>query len=343
VAAQNFFGLDIGTSSIKVVQLTKVKQGAKLLAAGAIPSPGRGMLTESPVEQEAICEAIKKIVHEARVSTNRVVSALAESQIFTRVIEMPVLTDRELTSAIKWEADQHLPVPISEVSLAWQVLARPEKITADARMLVLLIAAPLSLVEKHLKILEAAGLKSEALETENLALTRALVDQNSPTTLILSIGAFTTDICIARAGVLVSTRSIATGGNLLTRAISSELDFEIAQAEEYKKTYGLLEEQLEGKVFAALRPVMEIIVGEVRKTVTTYQSRFPDDAVKQMILAGGGAKLPGIVVYLAQAFGMEVQIGDPWYNLIKDHTKEPEIGESRPIFTIATGLARRGL
>ncbi|RPI50394.1 MAG: type IV pilus assembly protein PilM, partial [Deltaproteobacteria bacterium] len=254
MAAQNFFGLDIGTSSIKVVWLGKESQGIKLLAANSAPSPARGMLTESPTDQEALAQAIKKVQQDAKISTNKVVSALPESQIFTRVIDMPVLTDKELASAIRWEADQYLPVPVNEVSIAWQVLTRPEKVSPNSRMQVLLIAAPLGLVDKHIAILSKAGLKAVSLETENLAIVRALVDRNSPTSLILSLGAFTTDICIAKGGVLVSTRSIATAGNSLTRSISAELNFEAAQAEEYKKTYGLLEDQLDGKVFAAMRP-----------------------------------------------------------------------------------------
>lgn len=340
MAAQFFFGLDIGTSAIKVVWLDKTSQNFKLLAASSIASPARGMLTESPVDQEAIAQAIKKVCHDARISTNKVVSALPESQIFTRVIEMPVLTDKELASAIRWEADQYLPVPVNEVSLAWQVLTKPEKISANSRMQVLLIAAPLSLVEKHMSVLTQAGLKPLSLETENMAIVRALVDKNSPTSLILSLGAFTTDICIAKSGILVSTRSIATAGNSLSRAIASELNFEVAQAEEYKKTYGLLEDQLDGKVFGAIRPVFEIIVGEIKKTMAVYQTKFADDPVKQVIVAGGGANLPGVAIYLTRALGLEVQIGDPWFNLVQNE-KESQAAEVRPVYTVATGLAKK--
>jgi type IV pilus assembly protein PilM len=209
-------------------------------------------------------------------------------------------------------------------------------------MQVLLIAAPLSLVEKHMSILAKANLKPLSMETENLAIVRALVDRNSPTSLILSLGAFTTDICIAKSGVLVSTRSIATAGSSMTRAIAAELNFELAQAEEYKKTYGLLEDQLDGKVFAAIRPVFEIIVGEVKKSMTLYQSKFTDDLVKQVIVAGGGANLPGVAIYLTRALGLEVQIGDPWFNLIKDN-KLAQNAEARPVYTLATGLAKKEL
>ena len=341
MAAQDFFGLDIGTSSIKVVQIASSGSTKRLVAVGLVPSPARGMLSESQVDQEAIANAIKKLVSDAGIKTSNVASALAESQIFTRVIEMPVLTDRELNSAIRYEAEQYIPVPVSEVSLAWKVLYRPLEATSEAKMDVLLIAAPLSLVEKHTRVLKLANLKPVALETEIVAMTRALVDPNSPTSLVVSTGAFTTDICIVRNGILSFTRSISTGGDALTRAIATELDFEQPQAEEYKKTYGLLEDQLESKILATLKPVFEIIVSEVKKSMLNFQTKSKGDPVKRVILAGGGAKLPGITTYLASELGLEVAVGDPWYQIAKESMVDKRLAEDRAVFAVSTGLAIR--
>jgi len=220
MAAQEYFGLDVGTSSIKAVQVKKEGIVAKLVTAGYIAAPTKKVLSESAVDQESVAAAISRLISSLKISTGNVISALPESQIFTRVIEMPILNDRELASAIKWEAEQYIPVPLTEVNLAWRVLSRPVKIEAGAKMEILLIAAPKVLVEKHVKILKMAGLNPVGLETEVVAMTRALVDKASPTTVIVSIGAYTTDICIARMGILSSTRSIATGGEALSKAIA---------------------------------------------------------------------------------------------------------------------------
>jgi type IV pilus assembly protein PilM len=339
--ANKFFGLDIGTSSIKAVELTqKDKNTWWLSRAGEVQSLKQGLVSESQVDKEHLVDSIRKLVKEARISTNNVVCALPESQIFTRVISMPILTDKELASAIRWEAEQYIPVPLSDVSLAWQVLSRPDKPSSDAKMDLLLIAAPLILVDKYLDILKMSGLKPLALETELLAMTRALVVPNSPTTLVVSIGAFTTDITITKSGVLTFTRSIATGGDALTRALETELGFEKLQAEEYKKNYGLLEDQLDGKIYAVLKPVFQIIVGEIKKALTNYAVKAPDDPVKRAVVCGGGVKMPGAVVYLASELAMEVQVGDPWTQVAKESIN-PKLAEDRAIYAVATGLAMK--
>jgi type IV pilus assembly protein PilM len=341
MAAQDFFGLDVGTSSIKAVQVKREGIVSKLVTAGYIVAPIKKVLSESAVDQESIASAISKLISSLKISTSNVVSALPESQIFTRVIEMPILNDRELASAIKWEAEQYIPVPLTEVNLAWQVLSRPVKVEAGAKMEVLLIAAPKVLVEKHVKILKMAGLNPVGLETEVVAAVRALVDKASPTTVVISIGAYTTDICIARMGILSSTRSIATGGEALTKAIAEDLGFDQAQAEEYKKTYGLLENELEGKIMATIKPVFEVIVGEIKKAILAYESKKSGDQVKRVILSGGGGKLPGAIEYLVSEFGLEVQLGDPWFFLEKGPYISKQLLEDRPLFAIATGLALR--
>src|SRR3989338_10854900 len=111
--AAQFFGLDIGSTSLKVVQMEKIGKGVKLEALGTCPSPPRGFYSESPADQEALVVAIKKLVAEAKISTKRVNTALPESQIFTQVRQMPSLSDNELASAIPWEAEQSIPLPIA--------------------------------------------------------------------------------------------------------------------------------------------------------------------------------------------------------------------------------------
>lgn len=338
--AISFFGLDIGTSSIKAVELEKHGEKWWLVTAGEIESSKKGLISESQLEREQLVETIKKLIKEAKIKTRNVVAALPESQIFTRTSSMPVLTDKELASAIRWEAEQLIPIPLSDVSLAWQVLSRPEKPAANDKMEVLIIAAPLTLVNKYISILKTAGLKPLALETEVVAMNRALVTPNSPTTLIVSIGAFTTDITISRGGVLAYTRSIATGGDTFTRALESELGFERLQAEEYKKNYGLLEDQLDGKIYAVLRPVFEIIVGEIKKSIAAYSSKGAVSPVRRIVVSGGSAKMPGAITYLTSELGIEVEIGDPWARIDKQSIN-PKLSEDRAVYSVATGLAMR--
>lgn len=339
--AADFFGLDIGTSQIKVAQIKRVGETSELTAAGMTPIVGKGILSDSTQDQETLAQLLEKFLSSLQITTPNCVSALSESQIFTRVIQMPVLNDRELASAIRYEAEQHLPVPTTEVNMVWQVLTRPAEVSPDSRMDVLLIAAPKILVDKHFKILTLAGLKPIALETEILAMTRSLVATSS-TTLLISIGAYTTDICIVRDGTLRSTRAISTGGESFTRAIVEELGFDRTQAEEYKKNYGLAEDQLEGKIASILKPVFEVILGEIKKAISAYESKSKEK-INTAILSGGGAALPGIIEYLAEELDMEVQTGDPWAKLKISANIQKLILTERLYFAVATGLALKNI
>lgn len=343
MAAQEYFGLDIGTSIIKAVQLERTASSLKIAAAGSASTLGKKIFSEAEADREELAGIIRKLLVSSGISTNKVVTALPESQIFTRVIEMPALNEKELSSAIQWEAEQYIPIPRSEVILDFQILSRPTKNEEGQKMEVLLVAAPKLLVEKHVNLLKSAGLESMAIDTEVMSMTRALTDKVSPATAIVSLGAYTTDICVAHLGTLSQTRSISSGGEAMTKAISDELSFDHDQAEEYKKTYGLLPDQLEGKIAETVKPVFEIIVSEVKKLILAYESKKGQDQVKRILLVGGGAKLPGVIEFLAEELGVEVAVGDPWFFLEKGPHITKDQMDNRPIYAVATGLALKRL
>lgn len=343
--AKPFFGLDIGTSSIKVVQLVKDGKLNKLAAIGSATTPLRGLASESELDHRTMAEIIKKLVQDSKITSDSVVTALPEAQVFTRVIEMPALSDQEVASAIKWEAEQYIPLPLSEVTLDYQILHMPKEKTPEAKMDVLLVASPTILINKYLRVLEMAELSPLALETEIIAISRTLVGNvsNSPTTILINIGASTTDIAIVQEGLIIFTRSIATGGTALTRAIATELGLEMTQAEEYKKSYGLDKSRLQGKIVLALKPIFDVIVNEIKRALNFYSSRWPSMPIKRVVLTGGTARLPGIVIYLAESLGLEVQICDPWFSITKDERIAQILTEEAPTYAAAVGLALKNL
>lgn len=317
--ASDFFGLDIGTHSIKVVQLRRDNKRFILQAFGKIDTPPNALSSDAPLDQDALSNTLKTLIKDAKITSSNVATAFPESAIFTRVIEVPAMNDKELANAIQWEAEQYIPLPLKDVKLSWQILSRPDvKDMQGQKMSVFLVAAPITLIDRYMSLLKAAKLNPAAFETETIAIKRSLVDgrEAGPTTLLISIGATTTDLSIVSGGIISFTRSISTGGVALARAIAQDLGFEMGQAEEYKKNYGLVEDQLEGKIMQAIKPVFDIITSEIERAVLFYQTRHPMDPVKRVVLVGGTANLPGMVVYLATTIGLEVQIGSPWQNVI---------------------------
>lgn len=337
-------GLDIGFSSIKAVSLVKERDQFKLVSLGSIPSPQPGILSENDTDLEALAGAIKKLFEAARIDQREVIIALPESRVFTRVIDdLPYLNDNELSSAIRYAAEEFIPMSLADVNLNWQVLVRSDGKNKNTRTVVLVIATPKTAVAKYMKVLEMSGLRPKALETEIIAVTRSLVGNNlfSPSTLIVQLGATTTDFAAVSKGLIWLTRSISTGGMALTRALAQHLNFEMNQAEEYKKVYGLMEDQLEGKVFEGLKPVVDIIAGEARRVIQAFDSKYPANPIKRVVLSGGGAKMQGLIIYFANILGLEVQGADPFFSIIKDKNIASKLSQDAPTYSVAVGLALR--
>lgn len=336
-------GLDIGFFSIKAVSLVNDGEHYKLISLGSIPTPQPGLVSDSDSDLEAVAVAIRKLLAAARIDQREVVAALPESKVFTRVIDdLPYLTDAELSSAIRYASEEFIPMPLADVNLNWQVLARSNE-RKKAITVVLVVASPKNIVNKYVKLLNMAALKPKILETDIIAVTRALVGRNpfSPSTLLIQLGATTTDFATVSQGLIWLTRSISTGGIAMTRALSQQFNFELLQAEEYKKVYGLNQDQLEGKVYEALKPLVDIVAQEGKRITQAFDAKYPQNQIKRVVLSGGGAKMPGLVVYLANALGLEVQEADPWYTVAKDKALITKLAQEAPSYSVAVGLALR--
>ncbi len=335
------FGLDIGSHTLKVAQVEKAGNQYRLVALGMSPAPAGGILSEAVNDQTQLSEAIKKLKSEAKITTNNVAAALPEDKIFTRVIEMPLLKEDELESAIKWEAEQYIPLPLDEVTLDYQIASMPDqKASQEKKMEVLLVASPKQLIDRYLKVLEGAGLRPASLETEIIAIARSVAPPDSTPVLVVDLGARATDMAIVDKGQIVFTRSIGTAGEALTRAVATELKLEPGQAEEYKKAYGVDPKQLEGKVKGAIGPILDVVVKEMEKALEFYRSRHKETPVSRAVLTGGTAGLPEVVSLIAQKLGIEAQLADPFTRLIKEGEILAKLPEgTSPLYAIAMGLA----
>lgn len=334
-------GLDIGSHSIKLIELAREGDQVALVAAGSMPTPQKALTSSLQADTESLAVAIKQLIQSTGTKTRTVNLALPESKVFTRVIEVPQLSPRELTSAIKWEAEQYIPLPLDQVNVDFTVL-QDGKNTQTNKMEVLLVAAPKALVDKYVSIMELAELNAVSAETEIIATSRAVGRSlpNVRTVMIVSLGALSTDIAILRSGILMFTRSVSTGGEALTRAIAQNLDFNLTQAEEYKRAYGLQQDKLEGKIIAAAKPIMDTILQEIKRAMAFYSEKYKEEHVDTVILSGGTARLPGMVIYMAQALNCEVQLANPWVGIAKD-ARFNVLNTEGANFSIAVGLALR--
>jgi len=333
-------GLDIGSRTIKIVELVKDGDKNRLRASGVIGYTGNPVEHfKSDKEYSSLANAIKKLHQEAKISSKEVSISLPETQVFTRTVKFPLLVESEIASAVKWEAEQYIPIPAEEAIIQHQILETREDLSPPSTS-VLLIAAPKSVVSRYAKVVQMAGLKLVAVETELMSLVRAFGPKDK-TAMIVDFGSKSTDIAISKHGQLSFSRSIPTAGDALTRAVAQNLGVELNQAEQYKKTYGLTQSQLEGKVQIALTPIIKLIVDEMKKSVQFYKSEEKSETPQVIVLSGGSSGLYGLVPILTNMTGIEVLVGNPFSNILVTPQAAKSLSGFAHLYSQSVGLALR--
>lgn len=331
-------GLDIGSQTIKAVQLNREKNSVSLLSAGYIPTAKTEANPIPRSDEQPLANSINQLIHDMKVSTNDTVISLPSYKVITQVIEIPALGEKEIESSIQWEAEQYIPLPLSKVKIDYSLISVDEK---NGKMKIILVAAPIVLIEKYMRIVSLAGLNPVAIETEILADCRS-ISQSLPTldnVLLLSIGATSTELAVIRKHVLFYTKSYPIGGNILTRAISEELGLDADRAEEYKKTYGIEEDKLDGKLAKVMSPFFTNLYSEIEKTATYIKEQFPGDEINTLVVSGGTAQLRGLMLSITKNIGMNSQSSSPFINLNVNENVLATLNKDAPVYTTAVGLA----
>lgn len=305
-------GIDIGTYSIKAVQ---AKPGAKPTVQRVVDffnSSGIGLPTDQ-LSADKLVPLVQSLFTDHKLDRKDVRLALPEQAVSTKVIAIPPLTDAELASAIGWQAEQHIPIPVEELSLEYQVLFRPDRKEKDQKMLVLLVGTRKAVVERYVDVFVMAGVEPTMVETQMISTTRSLgFTEADPTTMVVLMGATTMDMCIIHEGKITFVFSHLMGGQLLSKTIEQVVGLEAQQAEQYKRTYGLDENQLEGKIRQALLQPITVMVNEMKKAMQYFGNQYGGQGVSRVLLAGGSAQLPGLVQFVSGQLGVEVLIASPF-------------------------------
>jgi len=330
--------LDIGTHTIKALSAKNGKQ-INILQAVDIPNSLNIVIPQSDQETTQFSEMIANLINDYKLDASDVRLSLPESVIANKVIEVPVLTDAELASAIGWQAEQFIPIPKEDLSLEYQVLARPDKKLPDAKMKVLLVASRKSFIEKLNDIFLNLGIEPTVMETQMFSVIRALnIRTDDPETLIAHMGASNLDLAVIANGMFDFIFSSKNGSQLLTNAIAQSFGLDLKQAEEYKITCGLNPEQLEGKLVQVVLPIVNNVVVEIQKALRYFSQIHPGQTIKKVVLSGGPAEMIGFSQYLAQQVNTEVLLMAPFAET------KGQIPENKQLhYTVCMGLVMRKL
>jgi type IV pilus assembly protein PilM len=344
-APQKFLGIDIGTSSIKIVELSRSGERKKLENYGEISALA---LYEKPfrtfekntlyLRSQEIAKAILAIFAEAGMQARQACLSIPDFSTFYTSFWLPAMTTEELPEAVSFEARQHIPLPLSEVTLDWQVIESETAAKNETSRKILLVAVPNEVINQYQAIANLIKLEISTLEAEVFGLTRALTTDKS-TIGLLDIGAQSTTISIIKDGVLTVSHSFDIAGNEFANRISKALGVDLKEAEEVKKKQGLRGEE---RLREVLKPIIDLILSEVEKISQDFYSS-ERKKIEKFILAGGTAFLPGLKEYFSEKLKKEVEIASPFSNIFYPPILKETLEEMGPSYAIAIGAALRGL
>ena len=360
------FGLDISDFSLKIIKLKKRGKFLDLASFGEEKiKPGiikGGEIKDEKALAEIIKEALTKVKGE-KLKTKYVVASLPEEKAFLQVIQMPRMSEEDLKSAVIYEAENYIPLPIEEVYLDSQIV--PPAYNHLDHFDVLIAALPKKTVDPYISCLKLTGLRPEALEIESLAIARALIknEVTSFPVLLIDLGATRTRFIIFSGQSIRFTSSIPVSSQNFTEIISKALTVNLAEAERLKIKLGLEEKikreikkdkierrHLRGQVFEALVPALVDLTQQIKRYLSYYQTHASHEhlppngkGVSKILLCGGGANLKGLPELLSIELKIPVELGNPWGNILPESlTEVPELPLEKSLsYTTALGLALR--
>lgn len=350
------FGLDVSDSGLKIIKLKKKRKGFGLASFGELKiEPGiveKGEIMKEDALVEAIKEGISKVKGE-RLKTKYVACSLPEEQGFLRVIQMPKLKKEELKKAVRYEAENYIPLAIDEVYLDSEII--PPIHNHLDHLDVLLVAFPQKIVDSYVSCFKKAGLQPVALESESSAIVRALIKKEvSPyPILLIDLGMLKTTFIVFSGYALRFTSSIPIFSQEFNQTIAKNLNVSLTEAEKLKIKYGLKKRSAEGKkVFEALSPVLADFLEQIKKrldfyeTHTVHEHLLPGESgVKKILLFGDGANFEGLAEFLNDQLKITTELANPWVNVFPecDKKRSPLSSEQCLKYITALGLALRGI
>lgn len=339
-------GLDIGSSSVKIVQLKERKGGFTLQAFGSAPLPPEAIVDGALMNSSAIVQAIQELVAKEKVKTKEVAIGVRGHSVIIKKISLPRMTQEELDESIQWEAEQYIPFDVKDVNIDTQILT-PEA-DAAGQMDVLLVAAKKDMINDYTAVCAEAGLTATVVDVDAFAVQNAYEASYdldpAETAVLINVGAAVTNINILARGTTTFTRDITMGGNAFTEEIQKQLNISYDEAEALKvggqgETDAVVPQEVE-RVIAG---VAEQLAGEIQRSLDFYSATAADSRIGKVLLSGGTARIPALFKILEARAGVPVEILNPFKNIEVDNRRfDPAaILAAAPSAAVGVGLALR--
>lgn len=344
-----YLGVDIGTTSIKAVQVARGRQKPRLENYGFLETAGHLVRANKVLQTSSLklfdaeaADILAALIRNMKPDTSDAVAAIPSFSAFVTVLDFPDMQEKELAQAITFEARRYVPLPLSEVALDWSKVGEYTDAQSYKHNQVLLISVPQEQIRKYQELFKRAGLRLRALEIESLALVRAAVGTDQTPTVVVDIGSHSTNIAIAHKGQLVYSGQTDYASAALTQSLSEGLNINPIRAEELKRERGITGGGANYELSTIMLPLLDVIIGEVKKVLFNYSGLFPQmPKPERVLLSGGGANLAGLERYASDQLGLPAARVAPLNKLEYPTEIMPLVPELNPILDVALGLALR--
>lgn len=333
------FSVDIGQSTVKVVQIRRHKDTPHVVGYGYAdfdPSAvDNGVIVDPDTVKQSLEPLLENIVI-GNLTTDRVIASIPMAYIYSRILELTGVEEEDLTEAVELEAQQYVPLDNEDIYLDYAVLEQPE----EGKIRVFMVAVPKTVVDSYLELFADLDLEIYGTEPSLLAIMRAIKNthQDEKPKIIIDFGSQSSDLAIYDKSLRL-TSTASTGGDHITDCIMETLNVDKEKAQEVKTRYGISKSQWQEQLAPALSPILTTLANEVQKMLRYHHERNDTDAeIEQIVIVGGGANLPGLADFISQLTGVSVTTSNPWENVRVKPLQPPHRLETT-LYTTAVGLA----
>lgn len=338
----DFFGLDIGTTGVRVVQLSKTGADRwSLKHYGYAPIDAKTAEGGSAEAKRKLSEVIMTVVGQSGIKTKNVAIGIPSGKTFVTVVDMPIVTEAELRSTIKYQIDEYIPMASDEAKVDWAVLG--QSLHDPSQQEVLLASTANSYAEERLDFIEGLGFDVIAAEPDSLAMIRSVLTPGAKEAqIIVDIGEVSTNVAITYADMPHLVRSIPTGLSTMVRAAVQNLNIQEDQARQFILKFGLTQDKLEGQVVNALDGTLDSFASELSKSIKFFQTRYLSTPVGAILLSGFASEIPQFDQYVASKTSISTIRATPW-SRVQIPQNDQRLAALSAEFATAVGLAQRSV
>jgi len=337
----DFFGLDIGTTAVRVVQLAPTGPGRWALRHyGHAPIDLKTATADSAEAKQRLSEVIMTVVGQSGIKTKNVAIGLPANKTFITVVDVPTVSPDELKGSIRYELDQYIPMDVDDAKVDWALLG--QSLHDPSQQEVLVASTAIAYSEERLELVEGLGFDVIAAEPDPLAMIRSVLRPGAKDAqVIVDMGEQSINVAMTYGDVPRLVRTIPNGLDTLVHAAVQNLGIQEDQARQFILKFGLAPDKLEGKVAQAIESTLDGFVSELTKSIKFFQTRYPSLTVGGISLVGYVSAIPLLDQYIAQKTGIQSVVANPW-QFVAVPSNDQNLMATASEFGVAVGLAQRG-